>query len=260
MTAFLALNNRGGLKSVGGSTLPAVNDWCLTYAGRDLLQVARTLDSRFSAVNIAARATGNGQLLVREQIFQAGVLIGTIAFRLDPAQQRAHLSWTVLTPAARGTGAFKPMLQNLLLAMRDCRIVRITLVAGLSHGGYVWATYGFLPQTPVEWTRLAGLLRTKLATVAAQLTPEQTALVGQLLASADPLALRAIAAIKVEVTAPAAASSATGPMAGSMAGSMASGPTTLGRYLLLGSEWKGQLELSDGPSMLIYLRRIGLMP
>lgn len=255
MTAFLALNNRGGLKSVGGSTLPAVNDWCLTHSGRDLLQVARTLASRFSAVNIAARATGNGLLLVREQIFQAGVLIGTIAFRLDPAQQRAHLSWTVLTPATRGTGAFKPVLQNLLLAMRDCRIVRITLVAGLSHGGYVWATYGFLPQTPAEWTRLAGLLRTKLATVVAQLTPEQAALVGQLLASADPLALRAIAAIAVPVTAPITALTTA-----ATAATTTSTPMPLGRYLLLGSEWKGQLELSDGPSMLIYLRRIGLMP
>jgi hypothetical protein len=249
MTAFLALNNRGGLKSFGGSTLPAVNDWCLTHSGRDLLQVARTLASRFSAVNIAARAVGSrdsgasGQLLVREQIFQAGVPIGTIAFRLDPAQQRAHLSWTVLTPAARGTGAFKPMLQNLLLAMRDCRIARITLVAGLTHGGYVWATYGFLPQTPAEWARISGVLRAKLVPVTAQLTAEQAALTTQLLGSADPLALRAIAAIAVPVTAP------TGPT-----------PIPLGRYLLLGSEWKGQLELSDGPSMLIYLRRIGLMP
>ena len=36
--------------------------------------------------------------------------------------------------------------------------------------------------------------------------------------------------------------------------------TTLGKHLLLGEGWDGELDFSDQSSALIYLKRVGLLP
>lgn len=136
-----------------------------------------------------------------------------------------------------GGATTRHLLQNILLIERDCGIGRTTLQAALTHGGYVWAVHGFLPTPSATWTGLAGRLATKFATVAPTLTSSQAAAVGQLLRSADRRALRAIAALTIPV-----------------------GATTLGKHLPMGESWDGELDLSDEPSALMYLRRIGLIP
>jgi hypothetical protein len=113
----------------------------------------------------------------------------------------------------------------------------MTLQAALTHGGYVWAVHGFLPTPSTAWTALAARLATRFATVAASCTASQAAAVQQLLKSPDRRALRALAATKVPV-----------------------GGMALGKHLLMGERWDGELDLSDEPSALIYLRRIGLIP
>jgi hypothetical protein len=237
MTAFIGIDSRGGLRSFGGSQFALVNRWCTTWFKRDLIHFAQTLTIRFNGANMVLRLISKDRLLVRLQIFQAGTRIANVAFRIDPQQQRAFLSWTVLTPATQRTGAFKHILQNILLVLRDCGISRIGLVASLTHGGYVWAIYGFLPETAAEWARLAGVLRRKLLAVASQLKPAELDAVQKLLASPDPLALRAIAGSAIPI-----------------------GDKTLGKHLLMGTEWKGELDFSDSPAVLIYLKRIGVMP
>ena len=84
---------------------------------------------------------------------------------------------------------------------------------------------------------LAGRLAAKLALVAPRLTAVQVATVESLLRSPDRRALRAIAAIAAPF-----------------------GGTTLGKHLLMGERWDGELNLFDEPSVLIYMRRIGLIP
>jgi hypothetical protein len=113
----------------------------------------------------------------------------------------------------------------------------MTLQAALTHGAYVWAVHGFLPTPSEAWTALAGRLATKFATVAPSCAPSQVAAVQQLLKSPDRRALRAIAATRVPV-----------------------GGMALGKHLLMGERWDGELDFSDEPSALIYLRRIGLLP
>jgi len=237
MTAFIGLDSRGGLRSFGGTRFAHVNRWCTTYFKRDLIHLSQTLTIRFNGANLVLRTIAGDRLLVRMQVFQAGARIATIAFRIDPPQQRAFLSWTVLAPATQRTGAFKHILQNLLLVLRDCGTTRVGLVASLTHGGYVWAIHGFLPQSAAEWARLARVLQARLATVASHLTPTELGAIEKLLASPNPLALRAVAGSAI-------------PVLG----------TTLGKHLLMGTEWKGELDFSDGPSVLIYLRRIGVVP
>ena len=117
-----------------------------------------------------------------------------MAFRLAPRLHQAHLSWIVLLPTARGGLVSKPLLQNLLLIERDCGITRVTLHAGLSHGGYVWAIHGFLPETDAKWLQLAARLRAKLAALAPPLPPLQAQAINQVLSSSDRFALRAVAA------------------------------------------------------------------
>jgi hypothetical protein len=120
-------------------------------------------------------------------------------------------------------------LQNILLIERDCGIGHTTLQAALTHGGYVWAVHGFLPAPNAMWTALAARLATKFTAVASAFTPSQIATVERLLGSPDRRALRAIAAIVIPF-----------------------GGTALGKYLLMGESWDGELDLSDEPSALIY--------
>ena len=118
-----------------------------------------------------------------------------------------------------------------------CGITRVTLRAGLSHGGYVWAVHGFLPETDAKWLQLAARLQAKLAALAPPLPPLQAQAISQILSSPDRFALRAVVAALTPVAA-----------------------TTLGKHLLLGEGWDGELDFSDQSSALIYLRRIGLLP
>jgi hypothetical protein len=237
LTAFIALNNRRGTRFLDGTTLAAVDAWCTTHLGRDALQFCQMFTVRFSAGSFVLRAISGDRLLVRARVYQAAVHIATLALRFDPSQRRVHISWFVVAPTGRGGATARYLLQNIFLIERDCGIGRMTLQAALTHGAYVWAVHGFLPTTSAAWTALAGRLATKFAAVATSCTASQVAAVQQLLKSPDRRALRAIAATAVPV-----------------------GGTALGKHLLMGERWDGELDLSDEPSALIYLRRIGLLP
>jgi hypothetical protein len=237
VTAFIVLNNNDGRRGFAGTTIADVNRWCGANFGRDALHLAQTLTARFDAAFVLLRVISGDRLFVRARIFQGPTPVATLAFRLAPRTHQAHLSWIVLAPTARGGLVSKPLLQNLLLIERDCGVTRVTLHAGLSHGGYVWAMHGFLPQTDAKWLQLAARLRAKLDALALPLPPLQTQAIKQILSSSDRFALRAVAA-------------AVTPVA----------KTTLGKHLLLGERWEGELDFSDRSSALIYLKRIGLLP
>lgn len=237
MTGFVVLNNRRGVHGLAGTTLPAIDAWCTRHFGRDALQFSQALTTRFTAGFLALRTVSAERLLVRASLYQAGVRVATVALRFDPPQRRAHVSWLVVTPTGRGGATSRHVLQNLLLIERDCGITRLTLQAGLSHGGYVWAVHGFLPTPDTAWPVIAARLMAKFAAAAPNFTPAQAAAVDGLLRSTDRRALRAIAALAMPV-----------------------GGTTLGKHLLMGESWPGELDLSDEASALIYMRRIGLIP
>jgi hypothetical protein len=236
VTAFVVLNNRSGVHGVAGTTLAAVEAWCMTHFRRDALQFTQMLTARFNGGLIVLRVISADRLLVRARIYQTGVHIATVALRFDPRLRQAHISWFVVVMAGRGSTAAKHLLQNLLLVQRDCGIRRVTLQAALTHGGYVWATHGFLPATNTKWQVLAKRLTAKFAVLAANLAPAEVTAIERLLQAQDRLALRAVAAIAAR-----------------------HGSTTLGKHLLMGERWDGELDLSDEPSAVMYFRRIGLI-
>ena len=236
MTAFVVLNNRSGVYGLTGTTLPAVEAWCMTHFRRDVLQFAQMLTARFNGGLIVLRVISADRLLMRARIYQAGVHAATVALRLDPRLRQAHISWFVVVMAGRGSTAAKHLLQNQLLIERDCGIRRITLQAALTHGGYVWAVHGFLPATNTKWQALAKRLSAKFAVLAANFATAEATAIERLLQAQDRLALRAVAAIATRHEG-----------------------TTLGKHLLMGERWEGELDLSDEPSALIYFRRIGLI-
>jgi hypothetical protein len=237
VTGFVVLNNRRGIHGLAGATLPSVEAWATTHFGRDALQFCQVLTARFNAGFLALRTVSAERLFVRASLYQAGTRVATVALRFDPSQRRAHISWLIVTPTGRGGPTSRHLLQNLLLIERDCGITRMTLQAGLSHGGYVWAVHGFLPSPDTAWPVIAARLATKFAAVASNFTPAQGAAVDGLLRSSDRRALRAIAAL-----------------------TMPFGGTTLGKHLLMGESWPGELDLCDEASSIIYMRRIGLIP
>ena len=91
MTAFIGIGSRGGLRSFGGTQFAQVNRWCTTWFKRDLIHFSQALTLRFNGANMVLRLISENRLLVRMQIFQAGTRIASIAFRIDPQQQRAVL-------------------------------------------------------------------------------------------------------------------------------------------------------------------------
>ncbi|MBV8394198.1 MAG: hypothetical protein JOY81_13535 [Alphaproteobacteria bacterium] len=237
MTVFVALNQRTPQQTAGGTTQVAVDAWCKAHFQRDLFFVAQLLSARFSAAFLVLRIVGGNRLFVRARLYQATVHMATIALRFDPAGGRTHLSWFVVARTGRGGTVSRHLLQNLLLLERDCGTTRLSLEAALTHGGYVWAVHGFLPASPAAWATLSARLAAKFAALAAGLSPVEVQAVNKLLAAPEPAALRAIAAIPTLVNG-----------------------TPLGKLLLMGERWPGELDLFDEPSVTIYLRRIGLIP
>jgi hypothetical protein len=88
MTAVLLWSNRGSGHRFSGSTIAGVNAWSLKHLGRDLLHLSQALAVRFAGVRLILRIISGERLLVRERLFQAGLHIATVAFRLDPLRRR----------------------------------------------------------------------------------------------------------------------------------------------------------------------------
>lgn len=211
--------------------------WCIRYFNRDARHLAHTLTARLGPAFFIFRLISGDRLLVRVRLFQANVRVALAAFRLMPLLQSAHLSWIDVHPSARAGLVSRPLLQNLHLIQRDCGVLSLTLEAGLTHGGYVWAISGFLPINQAEWSRLARRLQTKMVPMWGMLTLAERGVIAKLLASPNPLALRAIALSTISV-----------------------GQDKLGKFLLMGENWKGVLDFTDHSSMLIYFKRIGVLP
>jgi len=194
------------------------------------------LTARFNAGFLALRTVSAERLLVRASLYQAGVRVATVALRFDPLQRRAHISWLIVTPTGRGGPTSRHLLQNLLLIERDCGITRMTLQAGLTHGGYVWAVTASCPrrtphgrssrrdwrQSLPPWPRISRRPRGS--------------------------GRRASAVCR------------SARLASHRSARHAFGSATLGKHLLMGESWPGELDLSDEASSVIYMRRIGLIP
>jgi len=127
----------------------------------------------------------------------------------------------------QGGGVGKLFLRNQLALYDHLGIDRITLYANIDVGGYAWARYGFKVASPEWWKMLKPQITETFNTIKDSLPENVAKAVKGLLRSADPKTVRRIAALQHSYV------SASGSA------------QTLGKKLLLGTDWFGALDLND---------------
>lgn len=144
----------------------------------------------------------------------------------DEGGSSVHHQLFELDPVLQGQGVAKELLANSMELYEQAGIAKISLFAALDVGGYAWAKYGFSPEPGRSTRELFLSLKERLAELDGVSAPVR-AVVTRLLESDDPKAIWAISDLEgIKV-------------------SEGGKTTTLGKALLLGSHWKGQLSLND---------------
>ena len=127
----------------------------------------------------------------------------------------------------QGRGIAKDLLANSIKLYDQAGIQRVTLSAALSVGGYAWAKYGFRPNPGRETAQLFETVKERLEGLGEAVPKPVHTVVERLLAKGDPKAIWAISDLDgVTVR-------------------RGSKDVPLGKALLLGTAWKGALELQD---------------
>lgn len=127
----------------------------------------------------------------------------------------------------QGRGISKDLLANSIKLYDQAGIQKVTLQAALSVGGYAWAKYGFKPNPGRETAQLFETVKDRLEDMGEAVPRPVRTVVQRLLAKGDPKAIWAISDLDgVTVR-------------------RGNKELPLGKALLLGTAWKGALELQD---------------
>jgi GNAT superfamily N-acetyltransferase len=156
---------------------------------------------------------------------------------LEVSNTRSLLSDVWVDPKARRRGVGKALLSNLVEMSRMLGISIVRLDAR-DIGGYHWAAAGFRPLSP-SWRDIRDYAIRQIAYLS--LDPARQAEVTRLLIEAEnhPFGIQRIARLRDRVPDP-------------MSDPMARELTTLGRAMLVGSSWTGELNLADTDQMALY--------
>ena len=178
--------------------------------------------------SLTTRFDKNGAYINGNLVGDGGKYLGHINRQIDLKKKTAYHQSLELMPDAQGKGLAKEILANQIELYQKIGLDRVSLTAGLDRGGYAWAKYGFLP-TPGYWASLRGDLQRSLMQLSnhGKITKQQFDAVQPLLQSEDPHSMWAIS----DVTSPTADG------------------RPLGKQLLSGTGWSGQLNLKDKDSM-----------
>ena len=131
-----------------------------------------------------------------------------------------------LTDDAQGKGIAKKLMREAVDLYKQVGIVSVKLNANISLGSYAWARYGFVPRERV-WFRLRDIIYAKFERWQREESPissDDAARLKKILLSADPKAIWQLADFKV-------------------------GDRKVGKELLVGESWWGNLDLTDKESM-----------
>ncbi len=163
--------------------------------------------------------------LVRPQRGTIGRMERDFEFPADSPPE-VHHSLFELNTSAQGQGIAKDLLANSMRLYDMAGIGSIHLTAGLDVGGYAWAKYGFLPTSGRATRDLFSRIGGRLANLDG-VSETSRQVVQRLLQSEDPKALWAISDLE----------GVTAERHGQR--------LPLGKALLLGTTWKGVMNLDD---------------
>ncbi|HAU29045.1 MAG TPA: hypothetical protein DCW68_02925 [Rhodospirillaceae bacterium] len=144
---------------------------------------------------------------------------------LSSGNQPEGLIITVkVAPHLQGKGIARRALANLVSLGKTMGISRFSLSATLENGGYAWARFGFMPD-PGSWDFLrTSFLHPRLELFSEAMPPHVRAQVETAIASNDPSAIFALAAIRAS-----------------------SEPLSLGKILCSGQDWNPDGETVPTP-------------
>lgn len=128
---------------------------------------------------------------------------------------------------SRGNGSAKALFRVSLGVYKMLGVKKVKVHANIDVGGYAWAKFGFVP-TQSSWEGLRGRMTEKLMRLSGVPADAKTR-IKALLEKNDPKTLFALSDAKI-------------------------GERSIGKEMLLGSDWYGALSLNDGDS---YRRCVG---
>ena len=137
-----------------------------------------------------------------------------------------------IDPSFQGEGIGKYLLQRHIDTYNKLGINNVKLTANIDIGGYAWAKYGFVPNK-WGWSSVASKARGRAQNLlkSGEIDKDTYDSVKQLTLSDDPRSIHDLSDLSQRVN------------------TDEDGETTLGKALLLGQSWDGQLNLKDPDSM-----------
>jgi len=155
--------------------------------------------------------------------------IGAIERSISPDTGMADHGFLSLEPRLQGAGFAKDILRSNIDFYRQLGLSGVETWANADAGGYVWAKYGFVP-TAKSWDTLRASLKSQVSRPTLDIAPADRQAMLDLLENRDPRTIWRIADYQTPV----------------MVGNRS---MPLGKHLLLGSGWDGNLDLSDAAAM-----------
>lgn len=168
---------------------------------------------------------------MRLQAKGCGDRAGTMARSFEfthPDGPTVYHSYFSLAPEFQDAGIAKRILGNSLELYDRLGIERVSLTAGLEVGGYAWARYGFKPESKESLRELQDEVRWNLDQLG--VSTRTHSLVSRLLDSDDPKSVWTLSDLDMMVT------------------GYDGGRMKLGKALLMGTAWDGELDLKDDES------------
>lgn len=161
----------------------------------------------------------------------------TIQRSINVLEKRAVHDLFTLSDDVQGKGFGKELLANHLALYKQLGVEKIEVHANIDVGGYAWARYGFIPFQE-EWDKLREAKQRDLRVLRKRTTYTEESLdeLEVILQSDDPSSIHALSALK---------------------GNVLQRDPPLGKSLLLGSDWEGELTLSDPDSLSTFESYIG---
>ncbi len=138
---------------------------------------------------------------------------------------RVHPELLNLEPSIQGRGLARKLLANSRRLYQQLGVTKVDICASLTVGGYAWAKYGFKPHPGRETRKLLGEVRDRLLQI--PLPKETRSRLNRLLKLGRPEVIWAISDLRhPKIT-------------------VRRRQLELGKALLLGTSWKGSLDLED---------------
>jgi hypothetical protein len=197
-------------------------------------------------VSTATDLFGKPGIAFSGDLYYEGMKFGTIERRIFPGPKLADHDFLEINEKARGGGFVKRMSASQIALYQKIGIERVHLLANVDVGGYAWAKYGWLP-TQQEWPQHAVSIGMRLETLTRRglIDPAEAQQIRGYLNAGDPRHIWTIADIRTPFD-PLAWGGKYGKYGQYHVDEKIN---TVGKALLAGQSWGGELHLSDPAQM-----------